>query len=52
MSKKQCALLKKVVKEKNKQKSKTIVLSKEDIQQIGVSDLDRLEESRISFEEI
>ncbi len=52
MSTNQCALLKKVVKEKNKKKSGTIVLSKEDIQQIGVSDLDRLEESRISFEEI
>lgn len=52
MSAKQSNLLRKIAKERIKQKSGTIILSKEDVEQIGVGDLEMLEESEISFKEI
>lgn len=52
MSSQQCELLKTIFKRKINQKAEDIILSKDDIQQIGTNDIDGLEESRVSFEEI
>ncbi|SFB38166.1 hypothetical protein [Clostridium frigidicarnis] len=52
MSLKQCDLLKTIFNKKINPKVGDIILSKDDIQQIGTSDINGLEESRISFEEI
>lgn len=52
MSSQQCDLLKKIFKKRINQKVGDITLSRDDIQQIGTSDIDGLEESRISFKEI
>lgn len=52
MSSRQCNLLKTIFKKKINQKVGDIILSKDDIQQIGTSDTNGLEESRISFKEI
>lgn len=52
MSSQQCDLLKTIFKKKINQKVGDIILSRDDIQQIGTSDINGLEESRISFEEI
>lgn len=48
----QCNLLKKIFKRKLEQKNDKIILSKDEIQQIGSSDKEGLYESKTSFEEI
>ncbi|WP_291568419.1 MULTISPECIES: hypothetical protein [unclassified Clostridium] len=52
MSPEQTELLKTIFKRKINQKSGDIILSKDEIQLIGTNDVEELEESRISFEEI